>query len=124
MSNKARGFTLIEVLVAFTILAVSVGTLLVAFSGGLRSSSLTRDYTQAVIIAESRLAETGTVQESSYKQEGVDGKFGWKKIIEPLDRETEGIWQLYQVTVLVNWENFNGKRSLEIGSLRWGRVDD
>lgn len=124
MLNKPKGFTLIEVLVAFTILSVSVGTLLVAFSGGIRSSTLTRDYTQAVIVAESRMAETGSIQQSSYGSEGSDGKFSWEKIIEPLDSESEGAWRLYQVTVKVDWKNFNGDRTLEIKSLRWGREDD
>ena len=122
MPNKARGFTLIEVLVAFTILSVSVGALLVAFSGGVRNSVLTRDYTQAVIIAESRLVETGITHGLSQEDmiEGSDGEYSWKKVIKPLDKEPFGPWQLYEVTVSVTWKTLNGDRSLQLQSLRWG----
>ena len=123
MRNKAGGFTLIEVLVAFTILSVSVGALLVAFSGGVRNTVMTRDYTQAVIIAESRLAETGTTHRLSQEEEieGDDGGFSWKKVIRPLDKEPFGPWQLYEVTVSVTWKTLNGDRTLQLQSLRWGQ---
>jgi len=122
MLNKAKGFTLIEVLVAFTILSISIGALLVAFSGGVRNTLLTRDYTQAVIIAESQLAQAGVTHLLSQQEvaEGSDGDFTWKITVEPLDLEPVGSWQLFQVSVSVSWNTINGDRSLEIKSLRWG----
>ena len=123
MRNKASGFSLIEVLVAFTILTVSVGALLVAFSGGVRNTVMTRDYTQAVIIAESRLAETGITHRLSQEEEseGSDGDFSWKKVIRPLDKEPFGPWQLYEVSVSVTWKTLNGDRTFQLQSLRWGQ---
>lgn len=123
MSSKAKGFTLIEVLVAFTILSVSVGALLVAFSGGVRNSVLTRDYTRAVIVAESRMAETGITHRLTQEEVivGQDGDYSWQKIIKPVDKEPYGPWQLYHVTVSVAWKTLNGDRTLELQSLRWGK---
>ena len=119
------GFTLIEVLVAFTILAVSIGALLVAFSGGIRNTALTKDYTQAVIIANSRLAETGLTDSLSQQStfEGVEGKYQWKRIINLLDVDPIDSWQLYDVRVVVSWKTLNGSRSFELKSLRWGMLD-
>jgi len=120
------GFTLIEVLVAFTILAVSIGALLVAFSGGIRNTALTQDYTQAVIIANSRLAESGLIHSLSPESifEGVEGKFQWQKIINLADMQPIDSWQLYHVTIMVSWKTLNGQRSFELKSLRWGEVDE
>ena len=119
------GFTLIEVLVAFVILSIAVATLLVAFSGGVRNSALTRDYTKAVIIAESQLSQSGINQPFSGDAtlEGTQGKFYWQESVTPLETAINDDWQLFEVTVAVSWKTFNGQRSLEVSSLKWGKVD-
>lgn len=57
MTQRAHGFTLIEILVALTMFAVVGGTLLQLFEGGLRASSRAADYTHAVLLARSKLTE-------------------------------------------------------------------
>ena len=52
------GFSLLEVLVAFSIFAVSFGILLQLYSKGSSSARLADDYARAVIIAQSSLANT------------------------------------------------------------------
>lgn len=51
-----RGFTLIEVLVAFLILSFSLAALMTLFSGSLRSVRLGEDYARATALGQSRLA--------------------------------------------------------------------
>ncbi len=53
----ARGFTLVEVLVALTIVAVGLGALMVAVNGTARTSGYLRDKTLAQWIALNRLSE-------------------------------------------------------------------
>lgn len=53
------GFTLIEVLVAFTIMAIAVAALLQAFTSGLRSGRVAEARSQLVARAEGRLAQVG-----------------------------------------------------------------
>jgi general secretion pathway protein I len=55
--KAARGFTLIEILVALTMFAVVGGALLQLFEGGLRASRQAADYTHAVLLARSKLTE-------------------------------------------------------------------
>ena len=119
------GFTLIEVLVAFVILSIAVATLLVAFSGGVRNSALTRDYTKAVIIAESQLSQSGITQPFTGEEtiEGMQGKFYWQESVSPLETDVIDEWQLFEVTVAVSWKTFNGQRSLQVSGLKWGKVD-
>lgn len=120
-----QGFSLIEVLIAFTILAIAVTTLLVAFSGGVRNSSLARDYTKAVIIAESQLVQSGIISSITDQEttQGTEDKFHWQKSVKPLISETTHHWQLFEVTVVVRWNAFNGQRSFEISGLKWGRLN-
>ena len=57
--NRSRGYTLVEVLVAFVILAMTLTVLLRIFSGGVRNIAVSADYARAVLIAESQLAAAG-----------------------------------------------------------------
>ncbi len=52
----ASGFTILEVLAAFVVFAVTLAALLQLFSGGLRDAQLADEYARAVMIAQSRLA--------------------------------------------------------------------
>ena len=58
LAVRQSGYTLIEVLVAFMILALALTVLMRIFSGGLRNVSVSSDYAVATLIAESRLAAT------------------------------------------------------------------
>jgi len=50
-----QGYSLIEVLVAFTILALTLTVLFRIFSGGLRNVDAAADYAMAVLVAEGKL---------------------------------------------------------------------
>ncbi|MDV7399945.1 type II secretion system protein, partial [Arthrospira platensis SPKY1] len=61
MSRRIRqhGFSLLEVLVAFAILSISLGAILQVFATGLRNAGMADDYTRATLYAESILAAIG-----------------------------------------------------------------
>lgn len=58
--NDSKGFTLVEVLVAFTILALTLVVLLQLFGGGLRAVSASERHLMATMLARSVLAGIGT----------------------------------------------------------------
>jgi type II secretion system protein I len=70
------GFTLLEVMVAMAIFAIAVITLLGVFSNGLNLTRLTNDHSQAIILAQSKLAEfnAGLEQDTNREQ----GRFNWE----------------------------------------------
>ena len=65
------GFTLLEVLVAFAVLAVLVVPILQVFGGGLGTTESARAYTTAALLARSKLAEVGVLEMLSEKRPEV-----------------------------------------------------
>jgi len=94
-NNGARratgGFTLVEVLIAFAILAVTLTALLQAFSQGLRSMEVAEDYATATMLARSKMAEIGpliAVEEGELTGEFENG-WHWRVAIVPYAGEED-----------------------------------
>ncbi|HEV8437049.1 MAG TPA: prepilin-type N-terminal cleavage/methylation domain-containing protein [Methylomirabilota bacterium] len=105
------GFTLLEVLVALTILAVAVVTLIELSSQSLRLVKTSGDYQQAVLLA-SRIA-TDTQPGDEGVESGEEGPFQWERRIAlvPLPEEIAPKEtlpgreppRLFAVTIDVRW---------------------
>lgn len=83
---RQRGFSLLETLVAFSILAVSLGALLRIFGGGGRAAVLTDEYARGLIVADSLLSSLGTETQLALgrKQGIVAGTIRWEIQVSPL----------------------------------------
>ena len=123
--RRSRGYTLIEVLVAFMIMAMALTVLLRIFSGGIRNIDVASDYAKAVLIAESQLAATG-IGEEIYAGEIhgiVEERFEWTRRVMPYlpspDYSTTAKdVRAWYVTVTVEWPANNGSRSIDISTVR------
>jgi general secretion pathway protein I len=105
---SGRGFTLIEILIAFAILAVAFAGLLRAFSGGLQATTKAERYATAVLVARSILERVGTeiaIQPGERSGQGEDGT-AWSVRMQPLEptrarNEQPGPFLPYEVAVTV-----------------------
>jgi general secretion pathway protein I len=122
--SQQKGFSLLEVLVAFAILSVSLGVLLQVFATGLRNATLSEEYTLATLHAESLLARIGTeIPLSEGMQEGqLDEIYAWRSTVVPyfdegIDPEATDILT-YQVRIEVFWRGTSQARSVMLETLR------
>src|SRR5688572_29392022 len=84
-----RGFTLIEAVVAMSILAMTLAVVFQSFSWVLSRGGMQRQRERAWLVAQSLLSEvraTGPLQVGSSEGETPDG-FSWQTAIEPYSQE-------------------------------------
>jgi len=109
--TNQQGFSLLEILIAFSILAVSLSILLNIFALGVTTASVAEDYTTAVEIAESLMAKTGIETPLQAGQiEGVQhNKYHWQVLVQPFELASEPVDNttlsaaLFKVSVTVSW---------------------
>ncbi len=129
--RRQSGFSLLEVLVAFAILAMSMGVLLQIFSRASMSTVVASQYSRAAALAESRLAAVGTaipLEPGALSGEPEDG-IAWElTIVQATDLQPEqGLGAValpsvspYRVTVTALWEDAGRVRRLALTTLRLG----
>jgi general secretion pathway protein I len=128
--NKQQGFSLLEILIAFSILALSLGILLKIFSAGVNTALVAEDYTAAVQIAESLMAKTGVETPLQANQaSGLENeKYHWLVEVSPFEFNPENVDTtaitaiLFKVKVIVSWGDDNtNDRQVELTTLKLTR---
>lgn len=124
--DRQRGYTLVEVLVAFVILAMALTVLFRIFSTGLKNVDAASGYAEAVVIAESRLGAPG-LDEALVPgvAEGVEsGGYTWTRTIEryePAYRpDVPPPLPAYRIGIAVEWPAGRGTRRIEMATVRLG----
>jgi len=132
-----RGFSLIEVLAAFVILALVATALFQLFSGALQNASAAEDWSRAVLVGQSRLAAAAStlpLVEATERGEDDDGRIRWESRVKPweppgvdpeLARISEGMTtRLYRVEVDVSFPGLAGRnRALSLSTVKLAAKD-
>ncbi len=117
--SRETGFSLLEVLLASVILATGVLVVSQGFSLGVRSAAVGRQYTEGVLLAQSRLAEL--MLEDDLDVVDSEGDFetsslqGARWTFATEDTETTGV---VRVTVTVRGGGDWGERQVTLSALR------
>ena len=128
MSRRSTsGFTLVEVLVAFTIAAVLLLPLLRSYSAGVAGATRTDAFTAATLLAESTL-ETFGPGTALVDGGGVDQQEGRYHVSATVQRylgdgsmpQSPLVAMPYEVAVKVSWPEAARERSVTLRTLRLG----
>ena len=144
MRRVSRGFTLLEVLIAFIIAALALGVMFGAILGGMRAAVDAGRVEEALSLARSRLALAGyavaTGAAAAGEQSGVEGHgFRWTATVAtagevPMPRsntEAAGIVAgnqnrpravLYAITVTVSWPGPARSHEVRLATARLVRL--
>ena len=133
-ASRQNGFSLLEVLVAFVILALVATALFRLFSGGLNNAAAAADWSRALLVAQSQLELAAAGQPlREIEESGTDGtgQIRWASRVTPyvapeVDPELERLsdalpTRLYRVSVDVRFAGANGvERALTLATVRIG----
>ena len=113
--RSSSGFTLLELLLAFVVFALSFATVLEILSGSMRNTVRAREYTEAALTAQSVMDQVGLEipLQAGFAGAGEAGDYRWEiELFDYVDTgenphsvelaELTGI-QLLQVDLLVSW---------------------
>jgi general secretion pathway protein I len=133
MSPRAHsGFTLLEVVVAFFLLSLILVTLFQIFSTGLARVGDMDEYSEALVIAQSKLAATGVeelIEEGEWDGRSDNGNFKWRLVVQPYEEPSQdpnvvpnSTLAMYRVQARVDWTSSAGReRNITLTTLSLGR---
>ncbi|WP_375056550.1 prepilin-type N-terminal cleavage/methylation domain-containing protein [Zobellella sp. DQSA1] len=107
--RRQSGFSLLEVLVAFAVLTVTLGVLLNIFSLAIRTTQAAQEQQKAMLLAESKLTEldAGSRLRPGREQGWFDDNYWWETRVEEFDSrelmDNDSMLVPYRLSVIVGW---------------------
>lgn len=120
--SRARGFTLLEVLVAMAILVTAVTLVLQVFSAGQQGLLKAEDSVAAAVRAETRLREIlldEKLQEGAWSEAAADGYRFDVTVVEILKDRTETLsLRMLDVSLTARWQRGAREKTLTLHTSR------
>lgn len=128
--QSSRGFTLLEVMLAFVVFALSFATVLEIMAGSMRSVRRASDDTEVALFAQSIIDLVGTeipLEEGEFSGTGLD-RYQWQmgvylyaaseEDVRSLElAELSGI-ELYSIDLDIEWDSGRRQRNLHFSTIR------
>jgi general secretion pathway protein I len=129
-TRTSGGFTLLEVMLAFVIFALSFATVLEIMAGSMRSVRRSGEDTEVALLAQSIMDQVGTeipIEAGEFSGVGMD-RYQWQLGIYLYDTSSENMGsielaemsgvELYWVDLNINWESGSRQREMSFSTLR------
>ncbi len=128
--RTSGGFTLLEVMLAFVIFALSFATVLEIMAGSMRSVRRASDDTEVALFAQSIIDLVGTeipIEEGEFSGKGMD-RYNWRLGLFLYASSGEDTYtleladmsgiELYQVDLDIDWKSGQKHRDLHFSTIR------
>ncbi|MBE9538068.1 MAG: prepilin-type N-terminal cleavage/methylation domain-containing protein [Proteobacteria bacterium] len=118
--GSQRGFSLLEMMVAIAILALSLGALYQAVSGATRNVRTAEKYAYGVELARSLLADNTLISTDGVNKRGeTGGGFNWAVLSFPRDMPKSSLPRgaLHNLEVSVSWQDGLKRRKVVLHSV-------
>lgn len=126
---RQRGFSLIEVVIALAVFAVTVGVCMQIATAGLRQSRIAAEQTQAALLAQSLLDMHGVGErlEPGRSSGRLEGDYQWELDVTPYEVPLQtdsplasgfSAVQLFRLDLTIRWPAGPNERSARFSTLR------
>ncbi len=128
--SSHKGFTLLEILLAISILGVAMTVIMQQFSAGLRIARVSQNYTIATIYAKQKLEEILVEEEMQEKEDSgsFDDGYSWRISIMPYEEYMEGEedenlfdllpMEMYRLESVVSWVEGEKEKNITLATLK------
>jgi general secretion pathway protein I len=123
--SSQQGFSLLEMVVAIAILALSLGALYQAVSGASRNVRTNERYAYGVELARSLLAEHSIVPKAGLSGRGeTAGGFTWQVVTTALPGRGKKLppGSLHTLEITVSWQDGRKRRQVILHSIAQGMI--
>ena len=128
--HRARGFTLLEMIVATTIMGIAIAGLLSGISGATRNAARLRDYDRVVQLAQLRMNDLLADPKAPISG-GIEGMFepeltgglpaGWRAVISVAEKSPNpviGDFALDHIVLEVWWQSSDKRQTFTLETYR------